>query len=108
MLLECWALRAAKSLPFVTRVESVHDLEHGQRTSDNRERIENSHQADLLPTERLVYTGVSNGTARSMMDLLPRMEACHICSSTITGYSYSPALSTDRHRQGGFFDYRTM
>lgn len=65
MLLGSWALRAAKSLPFITRAESVHDLEHGQRTSDNREGIENSHQADLLPTERLVYTGVSNGTARS-------------------------------------------
>ena len=65
MLLGSRALRGAKSLPFLTRVESVHDLEHGQRTSDNRERIENSHQADFPPTERLVYTGVSNRTARS-------------------------------------------
>ena len=38
MLLGSWTLRQfTKSLPLSTRLESIHDLEHGQTRADDRE-----------------------------------------------------------------------
>ena len=41
MYLGSWTGRFAKSLPLSTRQESIHNLEHAQRTDDDREGIEN-------------------------------------------------------------------